>query len=75
MKVALVCFWRGRHRTHLRQLGQREDLLAPKPLVLPQTQHRDAAAAPCEPTAAVPASPSTEETMSHQLGACDNDRD
>src|SRR4030088_231150 len=52
-----------------------EDLLAPKPLVLPQTQHRDAAAAPCEPTAAAPASPSTEETMSHQLGACDNDRD
>jgi len=47
----------------------------PKPLLLPQTQHRDAAAASCEPTAAAPASLSTEETMSHQLGACDNDRD
>jgi len=35
----------------------------------------DAAAAPDEPTAAAPASPSTEETMSQQLGARGNDRD
>src|SRR3982074_698974 len=52
-----------------------EDLLAPKPLLLPQTQHRDAAAASCEPTTAAPASLSTEETIVQQLGACDNARD
>jgi hypothetical protein len=53
-----------------------EGLLAPKPLLPPSTQLRDAAAAPDEPTAAAPASPSTEETMSQQqLGARGNDRD
>jgi hypothetical protein len=36
---------------------------------------RDVAAAPDEPTAAAPASPSTEETMSQQIGACGNDRE
>jgi hypothetical protein len=36
---------------------------------------RDAAAAPDEPTAAAPASPSTEETTSQQLGPRGNDRD
>src|SRR5258707_8981422 len=46
-----------------------------KPLLSPPTQLRDAAAAPDEPTAAAPASPSTEETMSQQLGARGNDRD
>ena len=52
-----------------------EALLAPKPLLPPPTQLRDAAAAPDEPTAAAPASPSTEDTMSQQLGARGNDRD
>src|SRR5262245_39539794 len=51
------------------------ELLAPKPLLLPSTQHRDTAGAPDEPTATAPASPSTEKTMSHQLGARGNDRD
>ena len=49
-------------------------LLSPEPLLLPPTQLRDAAAAPDEPTATAPASPSTDETMSHQLGARGNDR-
>ena len=39
------------------------------------TQLRGAAAPPDEPTAAAPASPSTEETMSQQIGARGNDRD
>src|SRR5262249_56548185 len=52
-----------------------EGRLATKPLLPPPTQLRDAAAAPDEPTAAAPASPSTEETMSQQLGARGNDRD
>src|SRR5256884_3727436 len=52
-----------------------EGLLAPKPLLPPPTQLRDAAAAPDDPTAAAPASPSTEETMSQQLGVRGNDRD
>src|SRR5258705_11481145 len=47
----------------------------PKPLLPPPTQLRDAAAAPDEPTAAAPSSPSAEETMAHQLGARGNDRD
>jgi hypothetical protein len=50
-----------------------EGLLAPKPLLPPQ-QLRDAAGAPDEPIAAAPASPSTEETMSQQVGARGNDR-
>ena len=41
----------------------------------PPTQLRDAAAAPNEPTAAAPATPSTEETMSQQVGARGNDCD
>src|SRR5258708_1787993 len=44
-----------------------EGLLAPKPLLPPPTQLRDAAAAS--------ASPSTEEPMSQQIRARGNDRD
>src|SRR2546430_5334200 len=47
----------------------------PSPCYRLPTQLRDAAAAPDDPTAAAPASPSTEETMSQQLGARGNDRD
>src|SRR5260370_39188544 len=47
----------------------------PKPLLPPPTRLRDAAAARDEPTAAAPASPSTEEAMTQQLGARGNDRD
>src|SRR5712675_26594 len=64
---------RARARTDVRR--KVEGLLAPKPLLPPPTQLRDAAVAPDEPTAAAPASPSTEETMSQQLGARGNDRD
>src|SRR5882762_3034908 len=52
-----------------------EGLLAPKPLLPLPTQLRDAAAAPDEPTATAPTSPSTEETMSQQVRARGNDRD
>src|SRR5215472_9128333 len=44
---------------------------APKPLLSPPTQFRDASAAPDKPTAA-PATRSTEETMSQQVGARGN---
>src|SRR5262245_66265714 len=50
-------------------------LLFPTLLSPPPTHLRNAATAPDEPTAAAAASPSTEDTMSKQLGAGGNDRD
>src|SRR5437016_13468369 len=47
----------------------------PSPCLPPPTQHRDAATAPDEPTAAALARSSIEKPMPHQLGARGNDRD